>query len=66
MVLTGETEVQEEKPVPLPFCRTQISHGLALDRAWASAARSRRLTCRGLMETKINLSVVKYSVRTAQ
>lgn len=64
MVLTGDSEVQEEKPVPVALCRPQISHGLALDRAWASAVRSRRLTCRGLMETKINLIIDK--VRTAQ
>jgi len=43
-VLTGETEVQEEKPVPVPLCRPQISRGLAMDRARASAVCSRRLT----------------------
>lgn len=59
MVLTGETEVQEENLSQCHFVGHRCQHGLALDRTWVSAVRSRRLTCRGLMETKINLSKVK-------
>ena len=66
MVLTREAEVQEEKPVPVPLCRPQISPDMGLDRVWSTAVRSRRLTCRGLSETKINFSIVKYPLRTAQ
>jgi len=29
MVLTGDTEVLAEKPVPVPLCPLQISHGLS-------------------------------------
>jgi hypothetical protein len=31
MKLTGETEVLGEKPVPMPFCPPQITHGLTRD-----------------------------------
>ena len=34
----GKTEVLGEKPVPVPLCPPQISHGLARDRTRASAA----------------------------
>jgi hypothetical protein len=37
MTLAGNTEVCEEKPVLVPLCPPQISHGLAWDRTCASA-----------------------------
>ena len=32
MILTGETEVPEEKPLPVPLCAPQIQHELDCDR----------------------------------
>jgi hypothetical protein len=44
MKLTGEPEVLREKPVPVPFCPSQIPLGLTRDRTRASAVGGRRLT----------------------
>jgi hypothetical protein len=44
MKLTGENRQLGEKPVPVPLCPLQISHGLTRDRTLASAVRGRRLT----------------------
>jgi hypothetical protein len=44
MKLTGENRQLGEKPVPLPLCPPQISHGLTRDRTRAFAVRGRRLT----------------------
>jgi hypothetical protein len=44
MKLTGENRQLGEKPVPVPLCPPQISHGLTRDRTQASAVRGRRLT----------------------
>ena len=35
----GITEVQAEKPIPVPLCLSQSPRGLALDRTRESAAR---------------------------
>jgi hypothetical protein len=43
MKLTGENWQLGEKPVPVPICPPQISHGLTRDRTRASAVRGRRL-----------------------
>jgi hypothetical protein len=43
MTLTGETEVLGEKPVTVPLCSPQISHGLAWDRTRVNTVRGRRL-----------------------
>jgi hypothetical protein len=43
MILTGKIEELGEKPVPVPLCSTQISHGLTRERTLASAVRGRRL-----------------------
>jgi hypothetical protein len=40
----GKTEELGEKPVPVPLCPSQISHGLTRARIRASAVRGRRLT----------------------
>jgi hypothetical protein len=32
------------KPVPAPFCPSQIPHNLTWDRAWSAAVGSRRLS----------------------
>jgi hypothetical protein len=40
----GKTEVLGEKPVSLPLCLSQISHGLTRDRTRAFVVRGRRLT----------------------
>jgi hypothetical protein len=44
MKLTGEDRQLGEKPVPVPLCPPQISHGLIRDRTRAFAVRGRRLT----------------------
>jgi hypothetical protein len=44
MKLTGENRQIGEKPVPVPLCPPQTSHGLSQDRTRASAVRGRRLT----------------------
>ena len=44
MKLTGENRQLGEKPLPVPVCPPQISHGLTRDRTRASAVRGRRLT----------------------
>jgi hypothetical protein len=43
MLLTGKMEILGGKPVPVPLCVAQISHGLTRDRNRASAVRGRRL-----------------------
>jgi hypothetical protein len=43
MKLTGENRQLGEKPVPVPLCPPQISHGLTRNRTRASAVRGRRL-----------------------
>jgi hypothetical protein len=43
MKLTVENRQLGEKPVPVPLCPPQISHGLTRDRTRASAVRGRRL-----------------------
>jgi hypothetical protein len=43
MKLTGENRQLGEKPVPVPLCPPQVSHGLTWDRTQASAVRGRRL-----------------------
>jgi hypothetical protein len=48
MKLTGENRQLGEKPVPVPLCPPQISHGLTRDRTRASAVRGRRLTARAM------------------
>jgi hypothetical protein len=40
----GKNEELGEKPVPVPLCPPQISHGLTQARNRASAVRGRRLT----------------------
>jgi hypothetical protein len=40
----GENRQLGEKPVPVPLCPPQISHGLIRDRTRASAVRDRQLT----------------------
>jgi hypothetical protein len=40
----GKTEVLGEKPVPVPICPPQISHGLTWDRSRASEVTGPRLT----------------------
>jgi hypothetical protein len=40
----GKTEELGEKPVPVPLCPPQISHGLTRARTRVSAVRGRRLT----------------------
>jgi hypothetical protein len=37
MKSTRENRQLGEKPVPVPLCPPQISHGLTRDRTWASA-----------------------------
>jgi hypothetical protein len=44
MKLAGENRQLGEKPVPVPLCPPQISHGLTRDRTRASAVNGRRLT----------------------
>ena len=44
MILTGDTEVLREKPVTVPLCPPQMSHGLAWDRTRASAVKGKQLT----------------------
>jgi hypothetical protein len=44
MKLTGENRQLREKPVPVPLCPPQISHGLTRNRTRTSAVRGRRLT----------------------
>jgi len=44
MILTGETEVLGEKPVPVPTRPPQISRGLISDQTRVSAVKDRRLT----------------------
>ena len=44
MTLAGETEVLEEKPVPVSLRPTQISHELVWNQTQTSAARGGRLT----------------------
>ena len=39
MILTGETEVLGDKPVTVPICPPEISHGLAWVRTRVSAMR---------------------------
>jgi len=39
-----KTKGQGEKPVPVPPCSSQISHGLTWDRNRASKVTGRRLT----------------------
>jgi hypothetical protein len=38
IILTGETEVLGEKPVPGPFCVPQISHGMIWERVRSSVS----------------------------
>jgi hypothetical protein len=44
MKLTGEKRSTGGKPVSVPLCPPQISHGLTRHRTRASAVRGRRLT----------------------
>jgi hypothetical protein len=44
LILTGETEEVREKPVPVPHCPPQITHGLTLQRTQASVVKSQWLT----------------------
>jgi len=44
MILTEETEVLREKPVTMPLCPTQMSHGLAWDRTRVTAVEGKQLT----------------------
>jgi hypothetical protein len=46
MKSTGETEVLEESPVPVPLCPPQIPHGLTGDRTRACAVGGRQLQFR--------------------
>jgi hypothetical protein len=39
MILIGENEVLEEKPVPASFCAPQIPHGLAWGQTQESMMR---------------------------
>jgi len=43
MIVTGKMEILGGKPVPVPICAAQISHGLTRGRNRASAVRGRRL-----------------------
>jgi len=36
----GETELLGEKPVTVPLCPPQTSHGLTWDRTWTSVVRN--------------------------
>jgi hypothetical protein len=52
----GRTALLEEKPVPMPFCPPQISHGLARDRNLVSAVRSHQSRSPGIyssMSTRV-------------
>ena len=42
MILGGRIEVLGQKPVPLPFCPSQILLGLVWNRTRASALRANR------------------------
>jgi hypothetical protein len=57
IVLLGKTEVDVQKPVPLPLCPSQISHGLAQDRSSAFAVRpaTKHLSHGTVLKTKMNL-----------
>jgi hypothetical protein len=44
MKLTRENRQLGQKPVPVPICPPQTSHGLTRDRTRASAVRGWRLT----------------------
>jgi hypothetical protein len=44
MTLTGENRSIKKKPVPVPLCLTQLSHGLAWNRTRVSAVTGGRLT----------------------
>jgi hypothetical protein len=52
----GKTEVLGEKPVLLPLCPPQISHGLTWDRTRASAVRGRRLTAWAMTLPSLDLT----------
>jgi hypothetical protein len=54
-ILTGETEELREKPVPVPLCPPQISHGLTQARTRASAVRGRWLTTWAMAWPKCHL-----------
>ena len=44
MILTDNSEVVGDKPVPVPLCPLQFPHRLNLDQTRASEVRGRRLT----------------------
>jgi len=39
MILTGETKIPSEKPVPIPHGPPQIPHQLSWDGMWATMVR---------------------------
>jgi hypothetical protein len=56
MILIGETEVLREKPVTVPVCPQQMSHGLAWDSTRASAVKGKQLTA-GAMALPLNTTI---------
>jgi hypothetical protein len=50
MILTGETEVLEGKPVCFPLGPPQIARGLAWDQMWVSTVRGQQLTTRAMAQ----------------
>ena len=46
----GKTKVLWEKPVPVPLCSPQITHGLNWDYTWASAVRGWKLTAQAIAQ----------------
>jgi hypothetical protein len=44
MILTGEIEVLREKPVTVPLCPPQISHGLSWVRTRTSGVKEKHMT----------------------
>jgi hypothetical protein len=47
--MTGENlKNSDKKPVPVPLCPPQLTHGLTQARTWASAMRGQRITTRAM------------------
>jgi hypothetical protein len=56
VILTGETEELEEKPVPVPLCSLYIPHGPTLAQSLASTVRGQQLTACAIAWPVISLN----------